>query len=120
MAKEKQEELMEKDSGQAGMTESREEGATTFIGDTQAILAKQKKHKIMIPSTERDKGAVPVGINGYVYNIPRDKEVEVPEAVLEVLKNASYTVYTQKKREEGEGNELVGTEVRRFAFQSMG
>lgn len=97
----------------------RPEGAATFIEDTRDILNKQKRHKIMIPSTERDKEPVQVSINGYAYNIPRDKEVEVPQGVLEVLNNASYTVFTVKKREEGEGNELVGQEVRRFAYQSV-
>lgn len=88
------------------------------INATRKILARQDKRVIMIPSSEKDKDAVPVGINGYVYNIPRDKWVEVPDSVCEVLENASITAYTQKKREEGEGNELIATDVRRFPFQS--
>jgi len=96
------------------------EGAETFIEDTRDILNKQKKYKIMIPSTERERDPVQVSINGYAYNIPRDKEVAVPQSVLEVLNNASHTVYTIKKRAEGEeGNELVPQEVRRFPYQSV-
>ena len=101
-----------------GITEELNE-QTEFITDIREVVSKQKKYKIMIPSTEREKDAVQVGINGYVYNIPRDKTVEVPEAVIEVLNNAVYTVYTQKKRDEGEGDEWISNEVRRFAYQSM-
>jgi hypothetical protein len=94
-------------------------GADSFITDTREELKKQKKHRIMIPSTEKDKDPVQVGINGYVYNIPRDTEVEVPAGVLEVLENAVMKSYTVRKREVGEGNELVGQDVRRFPYQSV-
>lgn len=86
----------------------------------QDILSKQKKHRIAIPSTENDKTAVTVGINGYVYNIPRDIEVELPEDVIGILKNAHYTYYVQKKREDGEeGNEMIPQKVQRFAYQTF-
>lgn len=78
----------------------------------------QKKIKIMIASTERDKEAVTVGVNGYHYNIPRDQWVEVPESVIEVLNNSKMTTYTQKKREAGEGNEMVAVDVARFPYQT--
>jgi hypothetical protein len=83
------------------------QGATTFIESTKEILDKQKKYKILIPSTEADKSAIQVAINGYAYNIPRDKVVELPESVIDILNNAAYTTYDVKKREEGEGEVMV-------------
>ncbi len=96
-------------------------GADGFINDTRDALKKQKHYKISIPSTETQKDPIHVAINGYAYNIPRDTEVSLPESVIEVLKNAKYTTYSLKKRGEGEeGNELVGQDVQRFPFQSVG
>ena len=96
-------------------------GSETFINDTRDALKKQRHYKISIPSTETQKDPIHVAINGYAYNIPRDTEVSLPESVIEVLRNAKYTVYTLKKRGEGEeGNELVGQDVQRFPFQSVG
>ena len=94
-------------------------GVGQFINETRRVLRAQKKRKIVIPSTEREKEAVVVSINGYVYNIPRDKEVEVPEGVIEVLRNARIKSYSVRKREEGEGNELIEQEVARVPFQTV-
>lgn len=94
-------------------------GVMQFINETRKVLKAQKRRKIVIPSTERDKDAVVVSINGYVYNIPRDKEVEVPEGVVEVLRNAKMKIYTVKTREDGEGNELIEQEVARVPFQTV-
>src|SRR3989338_3861392 len=82
-------------------------------------LEKQQKVRIMIPSSEKERDAVQVGVNGYVFNIPRDVEVEVPEAVIEVLNNAKITSYTLKPRTEGEGNEMVAQDVRRIPYQTV-
>lgn len=83
------------------------------------VLKKQKKVRIMIPSSEKERDAVQVGVNGYIYNIPRDVEVDVPEAVIEVLNNAKITSYSLKPRTEGEGNEMVPQEVRRIPYQTV-
>ena len=85
---------------------------------TRDILNAQRKIKITVPSTETQKGAVNVAINGIAFNIPRDKEVEVPQDIVQVLKDAVTINYSQKKREDGEeGNELVERKSQRFAFQ---
>lgn len=93
------------------------QGVETFIDDIRDELKQQRKVTILIPSTEREKDAVVVGINGYVYNIPRDRECVVPEAVVHVLNNAVITDYELQKRPVGQdGNEMVERKVQRFAF----
>lgn len=69
-----------------------------------AQLAKQKKHKVKLYLSVEDRQKLEaaenagkkvqwpfetVSINGYTYQIQRGKEVEVPEAVYEVLSNAN-------------------------------
>lgn len=96
------------------------EGGTAVIddmNDTIDELKSQKKVKIMIPSSEQEKADVSIGINGYVYQIKRDEIVEVPMAVIEVLNNAKMSTYVQRKREDGEGNELVEMVVQRIPYQ---
>lgn len=93
-----------------------------MIDNTREVkdeLNLQKKVKLMIPSTEHDRQPVPVGINGYVFLIERDKEVQVPESVVQVLRDAKLTTYKQKKREDGEGNELIPIVSQRWAFQIL-
>jgi len=87
------------------------------LKEIQETLKKQKKYAIRIPSTETQREPVEVGVCGYVYRIKRDEWVEVPEAVVEVLNNAQFTYYTQKRREDGDGNELIPHTVQRFAYQ---
>lgn len=52
----------------------------------------QKMVQVTIPKSERnpDDKAVPVTINGYTWNIKRGEEVEVPEEVKRILKEAKY------------------------------
>lgn len=47
-----------------------------------------KKVKIKLPLTRGEKDDVYVGVNGKTYLIKRGEEVEVPESVVEVLKNS--------------------------------
>lgn len=56
-----------------------------------------------------DKGKI-VGLNGKMYSVPYDKEVEVPEGVYEILKNserAQERAY-ELEREIAGGGEIVG------------
>ena len=56
-----------------------------------------------------DKGKI-VGLNGKMYSVPYDKEVEVPEGVYEILKNserAQERAY-ELERELAGGGEIVG------------
>lgn len=73
-------------------------------------IAKQPKVKIRIASTESDKSDVFVGVNGVGFLIMRDVDVEVPEAVYEVLNNAKQMLYKSVN------GELVAREVHSYPF----
>jgi hypothetical protein len=95
-----------------------------LISKTRQFLNGQRKVKIIVPSTESDKTDITPSINGYVYQIQRDKEVEVPYDIMMMLMDAKYTVYTQRPRteygpngEKPEGMEMVESEVLRFPIQ---
>lgn len=65
----------------------------------------KKMVRIIIAQTEEPGGAdpVPVGVNGSVMIIPRGKEVDIPLAYFEVLKNAVQDRYVTDE----EGNILA-------------
>lgn len=52
-----------------------------------------------------------IGLNGYSYVIKRGKPVEVPAEVVQILENATQTIYDSK-----DGGGSQGREVPRFAF----
>jgi hypothetical protein len=56
-----------------------------------------KRFTIMIPKALGKEGnePVPVGVQGVLYTIPRAVAVDVPEGVVEVLKNAVQDIVTQ-------------------------
>jgi len=70
----------------------------------------QKKKWLIIHNQEGSEGkqAVPVSVNGKMYNIPRNTRVEVPISVIETLKNAEYTLYDDKGKP---------SNARRFMFE---
>lgn len=57
-------------------------------------IAQQRKVRIVIPSGRdaHERCPVPVGLNGREFLIERDKEVDVPQGVLDVLNLAVATV----------------------------
>lgn len=90
-----------------------------LIMKTKADLEIEQKVEIKIPSTETQREDVFVGINGYVFQIQRDKWVKVPKSVVTQLANMTTTTYRQQKREAPEeGNELIAIESQRFPFQT--
>ncbi len=91
-------------------------GITTKTRDE---LHKQRMVRIIIDSTREEKEDVPVSVNGHSYLIKRDKEVELPLSVLEVLDNAEMTDYKQVRRENGEGYDMVPTKVKRFPYRRV-
>lgn len=83
-------------------------------------LASQRKARIIIASgrESHERCPVPVGVNGREFLIERDKEVDVPEGVLNVLNLAVANVGARK-----DGGEHPRTEfhkARRFAYTLLG
>lgn len=62
---------------------------------------------------EAGSDAVNVGLNGYVYQIPRDKPFKVPTEVASILRNAVVTSY----KPDGKGGN-VERNTPRYAFSS--
>lgn len=60
------------------------------------------------------RDAVPVQVNGFAYQIPRNKVVSVPVEVLYIIENAKYMITTK------EGSNDVVREVKRFSYQKHG
>jgi len=86
---------------------------------TGEMLNRDDRVMVKINSTERDKHAVFVGINGRNWNIPRDVWCKVPRAVLGVLDNAKIREYSVKADPTKSAQaEVTSTEVSRFAVSS--
>lgn len=85
------------------MTEKNETEKSEQSAKKVAPVGKKrvKMFKLIIHNQEGAEGkqAVPVGVNGKMWNIPRNTEVEVPESVIEVLKNANMSLYDDKGTE---------------------
>ena len=84
---------------------------------TKEMLKREKKVMVKIASTERDKHAVKVGLNGHTYQIPRDKWFAVPGAVLALLDEALVTDYSVELEGPNRGK-VTTSEVQRFGVQS--
>lgn len=71
-------------------------GATKVTGANHDAELSGKKRLLTIAASELEGGhdAVFLSINGYSYQIPRDTPCEVPEEVVEIIKNARVTSYT--------------------------
>lgn len=65
-------------------------------------------------SEEGGSNAVPVGINGYLYQIPRDKPFKVPTEVVHVLRESVTTVYSRNSQ-----GEVVASDRPRYAFSAV-
>ena len=90
-----QEMAKEKESGsKPPLTPEESERLNQSVQKSEAQAAAQLRHqrkvRILIPSGrgEHEKGPVTLGVNGQSYLIERDKEVEVPEAVVHALELA--------------------------------
>ena len=57
------------------------------MSTTETTVKAEKKVKIRIPLTRENSSDVFVGVNGRSWLIKRGVEVEVPECVVEVLRN---------------------------------
>lgn len=79
------------------------------------IALSGKKRTITIHATESEGGhdAVPIGLNGYMYQVPRGMPVEVPEELVFILENAKTSTYHP-----GKDGELIERVHNRFAFST--
>ncbi|MEO8296345.1 MAG: hypothetical protein ABI574_00915 [Burkholderiales bacterium] len=73
------------------------------------------KRTITIHPADGDGGtdAVSIGLNGYMYQIPRGKPVEVPAEVYQILLDAKQTLFQSVA-----GGGVVERVVQRFAFSA--
>lgn len=74
-----------------------------------------KKKTITIHTSDSEGGhdAVPIGLNGYMYQVPRGLPVEVPIELVYILENAKTSTYHPA----GSGStELIERVSNRFAF----
>ena len=95
---------------------SRPNTSASSVSNTKEIQSKERRFVIKISATERDKNAVPVGINGHVFLIPRDIESEVPMSVIHALDEC---VETHIFMVEGgvDGQKKEERNVMRFPYQ---
>lgn len=82
-------------------------------------ISQQRKARIVIPSGRdaHERCAVPVGLNGREFLIARDKEVDVPVGVLEVLNLATANVVQSNGDAE---NAISFHKVPRFPYRLLG
>lgn len=87
--------------------------ATKVTGANHDAELSGKKRTVTVHATDGDGGsdAVTVGVNGFVYQIPRNVPCEVPDEVIQVLQNAKTTIMSF-----GQGGAVVERTVPRFAF----
>lgn len=83
-------------------------------------LRSQRKVRIIIASGKdpQDRCPVPVAVNGREYLIVRDKEVDVPQGVLDVLDLAVAQV--AEVVDEGGQNRTVFRPAQRFSYRALG
>ena len=91
--------------------------------NAQAVTAEMVKRDgmvmIKINSTDRDKHAVPIGLNGKIWNVPRDIWTKVPAALMGILDNAKIREYTVKADPTKSSQaEVTTNDVARFAVSS--
>lgn len=79
------------------------------------IALSGKKKTITIHTSEVEGGhdAVPIGLNGYMYQVPRGMPVEVPEELVSILENAKVSTYHPSK-----DGQIVERVSNRFAFSA--
>ena len=88
--------------------------------DAVRQLHAQRKVRLLIPSGRdpHERAPVPVAVNGREFLIVRDKEVVVPEGVLNVLKLAREKVAVSTEQN---GQQVVSwEEAQRIPFQVLG
>lgn len=81
-------------------------------------IRKQKTVRIRVFENPKHKGRVPVSVNGIEFTIKPGAEVEVPECVVEVLRNAVATEYSQMTGDDG-SIRTVASQSQQFPFEVL-
>lgn len=76
-----------------------------------ALSGKKKTITIHASETEGGHDAVPIGLNGYMYQVPRGAPVEVPEELVFILENAKTSTFHP-----GKDGQLIERVSNRFAY----
>lgn len=82
-------------------------------GHDIALSGKKKTITIHVSDAENGQEAVPIGLNGYMYQVPRGIPVEVPAELVNILENAKVSTYHPVG---GGSTELVERIHNRFAY----
>ena len=69
--------------------------ATAPVEDVKPAGKKRRMFTIFIDEEENEPNFAKVGVNGNFFQIPRGMDIEVPEEVIEVLKNSVATRLVQ-------------------------
>lgn len=113
----------EKEAAEAKLKEQSDALDAEVSRQEEAIrrqLRSQRKVRIIIASGKdpQDRCPVPVAVNGREYLIVRDKEVDVPQGVLDVLDLAVEQV--AEVVDEGGQNRTVFRPAQRFSYRVLG
>ena len=60
--------------------------------DIAKLLKEETKKTVRLPKAkdEKDLDYVPVGVNGYIFQVKRGEEVKVPTTVYNILEQSGY------------------------------
>lgn len=90
--------------------------AAVIMGQNHDDSMSGKMEIVTISTSQEDGGsdAVFISINGYAYQIPRDKPCQVPTEVAQILRDAVVTTYKP-----GANGAVVERSMPRYAFFSQ-
>ena len=75
------------------------EKATVVKPRTHKLFGEYKKCKVTYKQPGKEKVSIFVSINAYNLECQQDTEVEIPEKVIDLLKEATYTTYHYNEKE---------------------
>lgn len=75
------------------------ENTTTTKARTHKLFGEYKKCKVSYKQAGKEKVSIFVSINSYNLECQQDTVVEIPEKVIELLKEATYTTYHYDEKE---------------------
>ena len=83
------------------------------VGNDTELSGKREVVTIHIGQDDAGSDAVFLGHNGYAYHVPRNQPVNLPTEVVQILRDATQTLYKYV------GKALVENTVPRYSFSSQ-